>query len=299
EAVYGQITKFENWDKWSPWKEKDPTAVYSIEGEDGTVGCIQKWKGDPEISGEGQLEITELVENMSLSYDLSFVDWDMTSKGKITLESTETGTKVNWSDEGNIPYIMRPIMLFMDMDDMLGAMFERGLERMDSVALIAQEELDAITYEIQTISFPTSYYLGIRTDEMNISDIDSSLYGGIYGQLAEFCAGSGIRAIGMPVSFGISWDDEKGVCVLMPAFPIEKVENVEMPVESYTVEACKALLIDYYGDYEEMGPAHEQLESYIAAKGYSYSLVMEEFITDPTTVEGPEKVLTKIYYFLK
>jgi effector-binding domain-containing protein/uncharacterized protein YndB with AHSA1/START domain len=298
EAVYAQISKFENWDKWSPWMEKDPTITNELSGEDGTVGATQSWSGDPEVSGSGSLTITDLVPNESISYDLTFDDMGMTSKGKMVIEATESGCKLSWSDEGGIPYLFRPMMLFMDFDAMMGGDFERGLERIDSLALIAQQELDAITYEIQQMSFPTSHYVGIRS-ALKIADIDSSLYGGTYGELAEFCATAGVRAIGMPVSFGLEWNDESGDCVVMPAFPIEEKVETEEPVEYYLVEGCKALVIDYYGLYEEMGPAHEQLESYIAAKGLSYSVVMEEFITDPTTVESPDEVLTKIYYFLK
>ncbi len=38
EVVFEQVSKFNNWDSWSPWKEKDSTAYYIITGEDGAVG---------------------------------------------------------------------------------------------------------------------------------------------------------------------------------------------------------------------------------------------------------------------
>lgn len=299
EAVYSQISVFENWVKWSPWQEKDPQIEYSLTGEDGTVGCIQSWTGDPELSGSGELEIIELVPNEKFVYELRMKDWDMSSKGEIALTATEEGTSVRWSDQGGIPFFARPMMIFMDMDKMLGADFERGLERIDSLSVLAQEALEQITYEIQTHSFSTAHYLGLRTEEMNISDLDSAFYASAYGQLADYCAETGLRAIGMPVSFAFEWNEEAQKCVLMPAFPIESTAEVSAPFEIYTIEGCKELTIDYYGPYEGLGKAHAQLEAYIEAKGYNYKAMMEEFITDPSLVENPQDVLTRVHYFLK
>ena len=137
EAIYEQIYKFENWQAWSPWADKDSTLEFTIEGEDGTVGEKYSWEGDPDISGKGSMTVTELIPNEKISYDLHFVDMDMHSSGTIQIEAGEEGASfVRWWDEGDIPYIFRPMMMFMDMDGMMGGDFERGHLKMDYLATI-------------------------------------------------------------------------------------------------------------------------------------------------------------------
>ncbi len=300
EAVFAQISTFEAWSKWSPWKRKDPTLKETIEGEDGTVGCIQKWTGDPDISGSGQIKITSIEPNKKFGYEMIF-DESMVSNGSISLEETEMGTKIIWVNEGEIPFMMRTAAwLFFDMDKMMGPDFESGLKSIDSLAVITQAELDAAgTYEITEMDFPTTNYYGIRS-ALNIADVDSSLYASTYGQLGEFCGKNKIAPAGMPVGFGFEWNEETGTCVLMPAFPVAQASaKAVAPVELYTVNACKALVVDYYGEYDQTGQAHGELEAYVQKNGLEYVVVMEEFVTDPTTVSTMDSVLTKIYYFLK
>lgn len=135
KLVFTQVSVLRNWDNWSPWKEKDPTVQNTYVGTDGEVGSIMKWTGNEDISGTGQLAISAMDAPNKLNYDLSFLKpFEMSSKGgfELTAES-ESSTIMNWYDEGNIPFLMRPMMFFMDMDKHMGADFERGLFKIDSV----------------------------------------------------------------------------------------------------------------------------------------------------------------------
>lgn len=298
EAIYEQVYKFENWGAWSPWAEKDATLTHEIEGEDGTVGAKYKWKGDPDISGEGSMTITELIPNEKISYDLHFIDMDMHSSGTILIESSEEGkTSVKWWDEGGIPFMFRPMMLFMDMDAMMGADFERGLFKLDSIATIYQDELNN-KYEMVEIDFPETYFYGVRKN-IQFNELDSAFYADNYGVLGEFSFSNGIEMAGMPVSICYEWNEDAETAIIMPAFPVtDNTIATTEGIEAYTQPACKALVIDYYGPYEETGAAHEQLQNYCDKNGLNASVVMEEFVTDPTTVESMDQVLTKIYYFI-
>ncbi len=298
EVIFEQVSMFGNWEQWSPWAEKDPSATYSIAGEDGTVGAVQSWVGDPEISGTGSLTVTDIVANEKFMYDLKFDNWDMTSHGGVEFVQNEENVTVTWTDEGNIPFMMRPMMLLMDMDEMVGGMFARGLEKMDSIATIVQAEKDAAKYVISEIDFPESNYYGIRK-EIKIDELDSTFYGINYGKLGAFVGMNQVEMSGMPVSIAFEWNQADNSAILMPAFPVSElsVDGAD-EVEAYTIPMGKALVIDYYGEYHESGPAHEQMEAYIAKNGLSHSIVMEEFVTDPTSVESMDEVLTKIYYIL-
>ena len=239
-------------------------------------------EGDPDISGKGSMTITEVIENELIKYELHFEDMNMTSTGAIEISESENGTSVKWYDEGDIPFAFRPMMLFMNMDDMMGADFERGLTKLDSIATIKQEEKD-MAFEINEIDFPESYYYGVA-HKVEASEIDSVLIGSSYGALGEFCAANGVEMAGMPVNIGLEWDMEADKGEIMPAFPVlEHIAEGNEQVTKYTIPAGKALVIDYYGSYEGLGAAYEFLAKYTEEKGIATTIAMEEYVTDPTT----------------
>lgn len=140
--VFEQVSKFNNWAGWSPWKEMDPAAQYSVEGEDGAVGALYKWfGGNPDITGTGSMKITEVVKNSKMTYDLHFTKpREMKSRGGFIVEPLEVAkTKITWTDEGDIPAMQRPFMIFFDLDKMIGDSFDRGLVKIDSLATLAQQ----------------------------------------------------------------------------------------------------------------------------------------------------------------
>ena len=124
-----------NWENWSPWMEKDPTVKNSYEGIHGEKGSIMKWEGDRELSGTGQIEIASTDDPNAMHYILTFkVPFEMSSKGSFIVSAeSPTKSKVTWSDAGDIPFLMRPMMMFIDMENQIGPDFERGLVKIDSV----------------------------------------------------------------------------------------------------------------------------------------------------------------------
>lgn len=142
--VFNLVSNYSNWDQWSPWKELDPASQYSIDGEDGTMGAVYNWSGgDPNLTGTGSMTTKSLIPKTLFSYDLHFTEpQDMKSNGGFTLEAlSEKRTKLTWYDQGDIPAMQRPFMLFFDLEEMLGKNFERGLFKIDSLASYAQNTI--------------------------------------------------------------------------------------------------------------------------------------------------------------
>lgn len=134
EVIFEKVSKFNNWDSWSPWKEQDPSSSFTLKGEDGQVGTNYSWTGDPEKTGKGGMTITEVIKNSKFGYDLAFTEpWESSSKGYFTLVNKNGVTELTWADGGDIPFMARPMMYFMDLEGMMGPMFERGLFKIDSL----------------------------------------------------------------------------------------------------------------------------------------------------------------------
>ena len=132
DVVYDQTTKFTNWAAWSPWAAEDPEAKYTIEKDDQIVGAKMGWDG--EISGKGSMTITELVANEKMVYELSFVEpWEMSSVGGFNYTVEDVMINLEWYDKGDIPFTQRPMMLFMDLEEMMGPQFEEGLKNIKEI----------------------------------------------------------------------------------------------------------------------------------------------------------------------
>jgi len=301
EVIYSLVSNFDEWNQWSPWSEKDSTVVYEISGEDGTVGCVQSWVGDPELSGTGQLEITELIENQKMWYELTMTEYNMKSFGGFTIQPSKSKDSVivSWSDSASFPFFTRPFGLFMDVEEMIGKDFERGLEKLDSIAVINQEKIDAMQFELTEITFPATQFFGRRKD-MDKKDIDSAFFSKNYGIIGEQMMISQAVFGGMPACIYFSCGLKDQVCEVMPAIPV--VDNSMLNeigqnrVEAYNIKEQKALQLDFYGDYNDLDKGHKQALLFLRDEGIKARVSLEQFVTDPTTVSTMDSCLTRIYY---
>ena len=299
-VVFDLVSKFSNWEQWSPWKEKDPTATYTLDGEDGVVGTKYSWVGDEETTGKGSMTITEIIPNQKFAYDLEFTEpWEMKSKGAFELTESENETTVKWIDSGDIPFAQRPFMLFMSIDDMIGKDFERGLFKIDSIAQIKAKEVEK-NNKITETEFKGGKYIGVK-HQIKISDLDSSIYANSYAKLGAYFAQNNIAPAGVPCSITARWDEEADSCDIIVAFPVEEpVENLDKDLTYVEIPITASLLFDFYGEYKNMNKAYDTIHEYMLKNNLKVgNYVIEEYITDPATVDNKEEILTKIYYLLR
>ena len=115
-----------------------------------------KWVGDKDLTGTGQIAIESLSAPFSMRYKLSFlVPFEMSSYGGFDLSEEANGkTQVSWYDTGNIPFVMRPMMMFMNMDKQMGPDFERGLFKIDSLCSGLYQEMLKIMSNESTLTIP-------------------------------------------------------------------------------------------------------------------------------------------------
>ncbi|NND15918.1 MAG: SRPBCC family protein [Eudoraea sp.] len=132
--VFDYARSLQKQDDWSPWARKDPNMNKEFEGTDGQVGAITKWQGNKDV-GEGEQEITHLVENERIESRLRFFKpWKSESDAYMQLSDNESnGTNFTWGFKGENKFPMSIMMLFMNMDKMIGKDFEEGLDSLKEV----------------------------------------------------------------------------------------------------------------------------------------------------------------------
>lgn len=134
-TVFDYLKYLKNQDEFSKWASMDPDMKKSYRGTDGTVGFVSAWESEKDDVGVGEQEITAIVEGERLEYELRFIKpWESVSPAYITtIPTSDTQTKVTWAFEGKMDYPMNLMMLFMDMEQMIGTDLEIGLGNLKSI----------------------------------------------------------------------------------------------------------------------------------------------------------------------
>jgi uncharacterized protein YndB with AHSA1/START domain len=128
--VFDQVNDFHNWKNWSPWEERDPNMERKIEGPDAGVGAKYSWSGNDEV-GVGKMEITESKPSELILIKLDFIEpFQSTADTEFTFKPDGDGTTVSWTMSGKNNFLGKAMCMFMNMDKMIGADFEKGLAKL-------------------------------------------------------------------------------------------------------------------------------------------------------------------------
>lgn len=132
-AAFAQVNDFQNWRAWSPWEKVDPALKRQYEGPKAGTGAVYAWQGNKDV-GEGRMTITESRPGERVGIKLEFFKpFAATNAAEFTFKPAGDGTAVTWSMTGQNNFLSKAMCLFIDMDKMVGGMFEQGLAQMKSV----------------------------------------------------------------------------------------------------------------------------------------------------------------------
>lgn len=128
-AVYPRLTDLNEFVKWNPFSESDPTSKTEVVGTG--VGSTMTYSG--EKSGEGRMTIVNAVPDKSVDLRMDFYK-PMPGEAMahwIVAASSETTTTLTWSYEQNLPYFKRYLGIMMDF--MMSPIFDKGLQNFKSL----------------------------------------------------------------------------------------------------------------------------------------------------------------------
>jgi hypothetical protein len=127
------VNDFHAWSGWSPWEKLDPTMKRSYDGPVAGVGAKYAWAGNDDV-GEGRMTI-EQSSVRQIAIRLEFIEpFAATNRATFAFEPVTEGTKVTWAMDGDKNFASKAFGLVMDMDEVIGADFERGLASLKTLA---------------------------------------------------------------------------------------------------------------------------------------------------------------------
>jgi hypothetical protein len=140
EIVWENVSKFSNFQKWNPFSLHDPHMESKIEGTDGTVGAVYRWKGNKDV-GSGTQTYKALNPYSHVGIDLQFMEpYESKANAFINLEPEGKAQKVTWGFDSETPYPMNAVMPFINMEKMMDADFSLGLENLKQLCEAGMSE---------------------------------------------------------------------------------------------------------------------------------------------------------------
>lgn len=122
------LTDLRQWILWNPWDELEPTSIKEYSEPSSGVGAWYTWRG--EQLGSGRMEIDSITPD-EVRYALHFTaPLESAAEVQLDLEPEEGGTRVTWTMSSEQSFVGKLFGVFVDMDAMLGADFERGLDNL-------------------------------------------------------------------------------------------------------------------------------------------------------------------------
>jgi len=128
-AIFPAINTLKEWPTWTAWTvERYPDMKVSFSGPAAGVGARYTWEG--KSTGHGELQLTRSDPAKGITFDLEFGHGKYISVGTIEMSPEASGTKVTWTNEGELG--LNPINRYFGlmMDKMMGPDFQKGLDNL-------------------------------------------------------------------------------------------------------------------------------------------------------------------------
>jgi Polyketide cyclase / dehydrase and lipid transport len=262
--IYEQLSRLENFNKWSVWTSQDPLAKYSLGGNDGTVGATSTWTGDPGLSGEGKMEITALEPGKKVAHSIQLKKpKKINATSLFTLSEGSGATIVTWNFEMATPRPWNIFNLFYSMDKEMGKDFETSLaalkeitERTTGTAIVPVK-----TFEVQRMDFPATRYALIR-QEVKWVDIEA-FFDQHIPIIIEETRRNNIET-GPRTHFYYKWDEKNQLADVAAAVSIPSGKSITHNIiQALDIDASKAIFTEYGLPDYQLADARASLDKYL------------------------------------
>ena len=131
EKVFPLIANQKEWKRWSVWNQRDPNMLMTYSGPEAAAGSKWSWKSKSE--GSGGMEWSAVEANKRVGYILT-MEGMTPATGDLNVTPEGTGSKVNWTMNGDAG--MNPLFRWFGlfMDKMVGPDFDAGLKNLKKLA---------------------------------------------------------------------------------------------------------------------------------------------------------------------
>jgi effector-binding domain-containing protein len=280
---------------WSPWTEKDPAMKVTFTGETGKQGNKMSWESDKKEVGKGSM--TYQYTHGDTIMESLFFEGQGEAKIFHVITSNENSSKVTWSMQNSVPFFFRAMMLFMNIDKMVGPDFEKGLTKLKTALESSPATSTTGNYDIKELDWNEKTYYGIKTTGLSFDKIGSFLEQS-YGKIEAVLSKAKVQPLSPPKAIYFEYNEKTMTTDLAAVLEVANGSKVQ-GLEKFELPPSKVLHIAYFGAYDKSEEAHKAIDNYMKQKSLTQSAVLEEYVTDPLIEKDTAKWQINIYYVIK
>jgi uncharacterized membrane protein len=135
QQIFNYIRLLRNMDYYSKWVMTDPNKRMTYTGTDGTEGFVAAWNSDIKQAGKGEQTIEKIVEGERIDIRVVFIKpFAGVADTYIATQSvTDDTTTVKWAFASKMPFPMNAMLLFINMEKMLGTDMDISLNNLKQI----------------------------------------------------------------------------------------------------------------------------------------------------------------------
>ena len=299
ELVFNTVNEYKTWEHWGPWKEQDPSMIFSYPEKTSGIGSSYSWEGDY----SGNMKTTQVVQNKSIDQDLTLVTPGGERYPKVywSFESTENGeTTVTWGMKGEHSFMDKVYYAVSGMD-FDGDMRKMHLKGLKGIEAYTHKEMNKYSISESNITeYGGGFYL-YKTSSASFNNI-SSIMEQNYGEVMNFIKQNNIVTSGMP--FTIYIDKSANGVVISNAIPVQEKIAIagDTNILSGYLPTTKAVKTTLKGNYTNLDQAWKKAMEYVTQYELEPSLSIKPFevyTNDPTNHPNPADWTTDLYIPIK
>jgi len=293
-VAYNIVNDYKEWPRFSPWIEKDENAEINYGEKTVGEGANYSWDGDVLKAGNMMTENT--VSNTSIKQQINFTDHNSSATINWTFKPVERGTKVTWGMSGEQDFMTKAMVaLSGPVEESLGPDFERGLNKLDS---IARADISKFNISVNGLTqYSGGFYL--YTSASTKMDNMTSKMQQLMSQVRGFAEENNVSVAGNPFVIYHKLDEQNNAVVFSYCIPTtSQVIVTESDILTGQIEPFKAVKTTLEGSYDNLQPAWDKAMAYVEDNNLELpenGMKIETYVTDPMNTPNPAKWLTEIY----
>ncbi|MES2132249.1 MAG: SRPBCC family protein, partial [Bacteroidota bacterium] len=161
-------------ESWSPWTEKDPGMKVTYTGEPWKEGSSMSWESEKKEVGKGSMTY-KYTHNDTVMQSLNFEGHGEAQVYHVVSSTGDNKSRVTWIMQNKVPFFLRAIMLFMNMDKMVGPDFEKGLSKLKA-AMESMAAEPTVHYDVKELNWEAKTFYG-KGEKLSFDQKDVKFHG--------------------------------------------------------------------------------------------------------------------------
>jgi len=283
QEAYEELADFSHWEAWSPWAMRDSSVEYTyLETTTAPEGAYQFQYG--ELVGQHAFTASSAPDSLRTSIKFRGLQPGVSLW---TIESSDTGTVIQWELQAEYGYLERLIGVFMGRQvkafygDALAAL-KRHLEGTEGAFPVAETRMPAI------------HYYGLP-DTVPPGEITENYMAERFLQIYDFLGADFDTAYYAPLALYQRWGDTARPAILSVALPSKASRRANGPIQAGNTQEQPALEVLYRGPYPQRGKAYQALRQYAKQKNLQLKgPLVELYLSNPENTPAAQQPVTRL-----